>query len=346
MPDRSSVAGAAIDCNWKYQAKRRSQIRMGRAKKQKRRGWRKKDGHVGLIAGVMFAAVGMVVGALSSFLTDISAAHASSAQSLKIASLRDPALARAPALSVRGLRDPSLDDRYRRRMVQQPIRQRPKIVIIFDDLGIDKAAFRRVMDLPGPLTFSFLPYANGVAELARDARARGDEIMLHLPMEPMGAVDPGPNALLATMSDAAMLRSLLWNLDQIEGYGGVNNHMGSHLTTDHTAMRLVLTVLKSRNLFFLDSVTTGGSIVEDVGDAVGATVFRRDLFLDAVDSPKAIEAQLLRLEELALENGVAVAICHPRKNTIDVLGPWLTTAPARGFDLAPVSILQAAAANS
>jgi hypothetical protein len=86
-------------------------------------------------------------------------------------------------------------------------RSRPLIVIVIDDMGLDKTSSRRVLDLPAPLTVSFLPYARDLPEQARAARSRGHELMLHMPMEPTSrALDPGPNALLTTLEDDAIRR--------------------------------------------------------------------------------------------------------------------------------------------
>lgn len=216
---------------------------------------------------------------------------------------------------------------------------RPKIIIVFDDMGIDRAAFEEVMALPGPLTLSFLPYADGVQPMVDRAMAAGHEIMLHLPMQPNGPADPGPKSLSVSMSGSELLATLDWNLKRIDGYVGVNNHMGSRFTRHEASMKTVLSVLAKEGLFFLDSVTTGGTVAATAGRAVGATVFSRDVFLDPEAGRETVIRQLALVERIAEETGFAVAICHPRKDTLDVIGPWLTSAPSRGFELQPASAL-------
>jgi hypothetical protein len=141
------------------------------------------------------------------------------------------------------------------------------------------------------------------------------------------------------MTAPEFLATLERNLASFEGYVGVNNHMGSKLTQDAAAMQTTLAVLKGRGLFFLDSLTTGKSVAADAGAAVGATVYARDVFVDAGAGAKAIAAQLALVERIAGETGFAVAIAHPRAETLDLLGPWLTSAPSRGFELATVAAL-------
>ncbi len=213
---------------------------------------------------------------------------------------------------------------------------KPKIVIIFDDVGLDKKAFETIMGLPGPLTVSFIPYARDLQTMADRARARGDAVMLHLPMTPVGAADPGPMHLDPAMPDDALYTVLDWNLDRFEGYSGVNNHMGSAFTADYEAMEKVLSALKERDLFFLDSLTTADSEAARAGAATGVDIFARDVFLDPDGDRETIYAQLRLVEEIAAKTGFVVAICHPRAETLAVIGPWLTSAPARGFELATV----------
>ena len=220
-----------------------------------------------------------------------------------------------------------------------PGTEKPAIIIIFDDTGLNRKAFERIMQLPGPVTFSFLPYAKGIDHMATRARTRGDDVMLHLPMEPVTDADPGPKALYATMNDEDILEVLEWNLSQFNGYIGVNNHMGSRFTASEQSMTTVLRALKKKGLFFLDSLTTGKSAVKAAAANVGTKTYARDVFLDADAGKKAVADQLALVEKIARETGYAVAICHPHADTIDMIGPWLTSAPSRGLQLASVRYL-------
>jgi uncharacterized protein len=215
----------------------------------------------------------------------------------------------------------------------RPQRPSPRVIIIFDDVGPDRRAFDRLMTLPGPLTISFLPYAKDVQQLADRAIAEGHDILLHLPMEPAGGADPGPGALKTSMAPAELFSALGENLARFEGYAGVNNHMGSKLTRDEQAMKRILAYLDNRGLYFLDSLTTGESKARIAGEAVGAEVIVRDVFLDAEPGEEAVRRQLALAESIAAQTGYVIAIAHPREETLAVIGPWLTSAPARGFRL-------------
>ena len=214
----------------------------------------------------------------------------------------------------------------------------PKIAVVIDDLGIDKPRTARAIRLPGPLTLSFLTYADNLDKQTRAAKKAGHELLLHIPMEPGSPdVDPGPNVLLTGMPPKELLTSLKWNLDQFSGYVGVNNHMGSRFTADLPGMELVLKELKKRNLFFLDSITAGNTVARKAARKIGVPFAARNIFLDDQDDVLGIQKRLQEVEKLARKTGLAVAIGHPRETTLQALVPWLEKIEARGFQLVPVS---------
>ena len=63
-----------------------------------------------------------------------------------------------------------------------------------------KLTQQAIKDLPGDVTFAFAPYGENLQAQVNKARADGHEIMLQLPMEPVGypANNPGPKTLLTT----------------------------------------------------------------------------------------------------------------------------------------------------
>lgn len=218
----------------------------------------------------------------------------------------------------------------------------PLISIMIDDLGISEDRARLMSALPGPLTLAFMPYGEDVAALAEIAADAGHELFLHLPMEPMDAtVDPGPHALLDGVESEELAAQLLWNLQQFDGYVGVNNHMGSRLTQDLAAMNLVMAELAARDLMFIDSLTAPASVAYSTARRHGLPAVRRDLFIDNIAERDAILAQLYALEAMALHRGYALGIGHPYDITAEVLAEWLPSVQARGFRLVPASAIVA-----
>lgn len=217
------------------------------------------------------------------------------------------------------------------------LNSRPLIAIVIDDVGLDRPRSRRAWELPGPLTMAFLPYAKELKDQLKAARAAGKEIMLHLPMEPTGRADPGPGALLVSMSDNEIGRRTAAALDGMEGYVGVNNHMGSRFTTFKPGMQTVLQQVRSRGLLFLDSRTTAQTVGEQIALEAGVPTLPRNVFLDDEETLAAVKRKLAETEGVARRLGYAVAIGHPHDVTIQALAEWLPTLQAKGFVLAPIT---------
>lgn len=215
----------------------------------------------------------------------------------------------------------------------------PMIAIVMDDVGIAPQRVEAALSLPAPVTLAVLPYAPRAAQVANAARARGHEVLLHLPMQPLSDHEPGPQALLGALTAAEFDQRLLWNLSQFEGYIGVNNHMGSLLTQDQDAMARLHTILRQRGLMFLDSRTAPRTVAGAVGRGMGVPVLERDIFLDNVVAPEDIRGQLQKVEDIARRNGFAIAIGHPHDATLAELRHWAADVEARGFILVPLSTM-------
>ncbi len=214
---------------------------------------------------------------------------------------------------------------------------RPLIAIVIDDLGHSPASVQRAVALDRAVTLAFLPYMEGVERNVWLARRAGHEVLVHLPMEPLGDEDPGPQALATALDRDELLRRLYWSLSRFDQFVGINNHMGSKFSADPEAMRLVLDELKRRGLLYLDSATTPASVAPALAAEIGVPFARRDLFLDNDLETGAIGARLAELEQVARRQGQAVAIAHPHRESLEALEAWLPTLAGQGLALVPLS---------
>lgn len=219
-----------------------------------------------------------------------------------------------------------------------PPGQKPMIAVVIDDLGLVRDRTLATIALPAPLTLAFLPYANGVDALAQAGKAAGHELLVHMPMEPASTrTDPGPDALLTSLDAAEINARIERNLARFDGFVGINNHMGSRFTQSADGMALVLSALRARGLFFLDSRTTGASAARREAVSLNVPYAERDVFLDNHQEAPYLALQLREVETLARRNGSAIAIGHPHAVTVAALKVWLETLEAKGFELVPVS---------
>lgn len=206
--------------------------------------------------------------------------------------------------------------------------QRPTVALVIDDLGYDRTAARRALALAPPVAVAVLPHAPYAGRIARAARRAGTDVLLHLPMhgtsdyEETGALHPG-------MSDRRVRRSVRRALEAVPGAIGVNNHQGSAFTADLGAMRTVMQVLAARQgppLVFVDSRTTVATQAETAARLAGIPVASRHVFLDHHRGQDAIAAAVRDWLARARREGCALAIGHPRPETLRVLERMLPRA--------------------
>jgi polysaccharide deacetylase 2 family uncharacterized protein YibQ len=218
------------------------------------------------------------------------------------------------------------------------------LAIVIDDVGRELELFDKLLALRFELSFSVLPgaiFAAGVQQRLRIDSRRPREILLHLPMEPldpsaMGGAEAREVFLLASDTPAQLRRKLSDALARVPEATGVNNHMGSRLTTDVAAMAVIMPVLHERGLYFLDSRTNPETVAATAAEQAGVPTISRKVFLDHEPGREQIRAALAEAAAYSREQPT-VAIAHPSLELVEVLREELPKLHAAGVAIYPVS---------
>ncbi|MDP3980143.1 MAG: divergent polysaccharide deacetylase family protein [Chlamydiota bacterium] len=219
--------------------------------------------------------------------------------------------------------------------------QKPKAqaVLVIDDLGYNEKAIPYLLEIKRPMTLAVLPYLTYSQKTAKTLHQHGYEVIVHLPMQPESKyANPGPGVVTVDMSDEDIKKCVENALKEVPYAVGINNHMGSLATKDPRVMQAVLSVLKSKKMFFLDS-KTGLSVTSDVAAKLGMHVYNRDVFLDNTDEKEYIKGQLSILLNKAQHNGYAIGIGHFRVNTMMAIREMLPEFDTAGIELVFMSRL-------
>lgn len=204
-------------------------------------------------------------------------------------------------------------------------KEKPKVVIIVDDLGFNEDTVDRLLELDFPINFAILPHLPYSRYAAEKANQKGWDVMLHLPMEPQGTSeyvghDAGDGALLESLSVDEIIEKLDRNISSVPYVKGVNNHMGSKFTENEELMEIVLRELNMKGLFFIDSRTSTNSKGYEIAKTLGMKTMPRDVFLDQQSQGENyVNSQIMRLVEISKTKGYAVGICHPYPETVRAL---------------------------
>jgi uncharacterized protein len=216
----------------------------------------------------------------------------------------------------------------------------PKIAIMLGGMGLNAGLTEKAMkELPGDVTFAFAPYGENLQEQVDKARANGHEVMLQLPMEPMGypANNPGPKTLLAEAPLDDNIASLRWHMSRFQGYTGITNYLGARMLGSASALKPVLSEVQKRGLLYLEDNSAALTASQDIAKQIKLPLRRGELVIDADPNRDSIMAALELLEAQARSNGAAIGTGSGLAITTDTVKEWAAGLRERGFILVPVS---------
>jgi len=213
------------------------------------------------------------------------------------------------------------------------------ISIIIDDLGNNLQHGQRAIALPGAVTFSVLPFTPFGKQLAKQAHQQGKEIMLHLPMDNNHDRPLGPGGLTFKQDRPIFEQQLEKAIAATPYVSGLNNHMGSGLTTSNDHMQWLMQTIKEYPLYFVDSRTSADSVAASTAVAQNIPTLERDIFLDHEATSEFTSQQFKRLIKKARLNGSAIAIGHPYPSTLSYLENVLPHLESLGVQLVSPSQL-------
>jgi hypothetical protein len=195
--------------------------------------------------------------------------------------------------------------------------------------------------LPGDVTFAFAPYGENLQAQVNKARANGHEVLLQLPMEPMGypANNPGPKTLLADADVAANIDALHWHMSRFTGYTGVTNYMGGRLLSTAAALKPVMQEIQKRGLVYLEDSSTSLTSSADVAKDVNLPQRHAQIVIDSDPTPQSIATALGLLEDEAKTNGFAIGTGSGLEVTLDAVKEWSQQLKEKGILLVPVSAM-------
>ncbi len=208
-----------------------------------------------------------------------------------------------------------------------------KVAVVVVDLGLDKTATEAaIAKLPAEVTLAFSPYAPSLDKWIKKARDFGHEVLLGLPAEGAGfpARDPGPYALMSSLSPEANLGRLETVMSKAAGYAGLVSLGDVYGASPQIAATLA--AIKDHGLLYLGDGAAASSDRSPPLAQITAIV-DRDLFREAIDM------RLNQVSIAARTKGRAIAVVGGRPLSFGRLLAWINDLDGQGVVLAPVSTL-------
>lgn len=206
--------------------------------------------------------------------------------------------------------------------------QAGRLAIVIDDFGYRPTEENKVLQMPAAISVAVLPNAPHARDMATKAHQGGHEVLIHLPMAPLSKQPLEKDTLTPEMSSDEIARIVREASGKVPYAVGLNNHMGSKMTSSLSGMQKVMQVLSHYNYYFLDSMTIGNSQAVPAAQGTQVRVLKRRVFLDDSQNETAIRQQFSRAVKLAQRDGYAIAIGHPHPTTVRVLQQMLPSLPA------------------
>ncbi|MDP9500179.1 divergent polysaccharide deacetylase family protein [Bisgaard Taxon 45] len=207
------------------------------------------------------------------------------------------------------------------------VAQPAKLAIVIDDIGYHQKEDAQVYALPKEISVAIIPSAPHARQRNEQAHKQGRDILIHMPMQPLGKQRIEAGGLRLGMRQEEVQQRVQTAKEIVSHAIGMNNHMGSAATSDVDLMRKLMQELKAQHLFFLDSRTIGRSVAGNIAKDYGVKSLERHIFLDDKDTYADIERQFQRAVHYAQKHGTAIAIGHPRQQTIAALQAGLKKLP-------------------
>lgn len=187
-----------------------------------------------------------------------------------------------------------------------------QVAIVIDDFGNGMKGTDQILSLPIPLTVAVMPFLPTTKKDAKLAHKKGHEVIVHLPMEPLHGKKSwlGPGAITSDLSNQEVRNRVIKAIEDVPYAIGMNNHMGSKITADQRIMRIILEICQERGLYYLDSKTTGKSVVEKLAKELEVPYLENELFFDEQYTTSHIIKQANLLIHRIENDNEIIAIGH------------------------------------
>ncbi len=220
--------------------------------------------------------------------------------------------------------------------------RKPRIALIISNLGLSDTYTKATLELlPEDITLSFSHVAPRLKSWVREARQKGHEILLDIPMEPIGFPknDPGRATLLTSSNEVENLNRLEHIMKQAGGYVGLLGTLGTKFMLHSETFLPVLRSIKQRGLIYVDSRSTSRSLGPELASSIQLPKAFNNVFLDKEPSQEKIKNKLYELERIALKRRFAVGIAQPLPITIEILSQWTKELKTKQIALAPITAI-------
>ena len=195
-----------------------------------------------------------------------------------------------------------------------------EIYIILDDFGYQDTT-ERILKLPFKISVAILP---GLPYSDKGYKAFSSSTnitpMLHIPMQSINNNGYSEKIEIRVNDDYATIKNKLEYFHKLVPAFFANNHMGSKVSLNKQVASIVLKILSSMGIRFIDSNTIDGSLFLDAGKELGYPVFQNMFFLDYLEDKDLPQREFNSALNTLKNRDFVIIIGHNTKeNTLSFL---------------------------
>lgn len=218
------------------------------------------------------------------------------------------------------------------------------VVMIIDDFGNNSIGTDEMLSLDIPFTASVKPFQPYSVIDSQRAYSVGKDVILHMAMQSYSSkkIALESTNITAELSDYTIEDFFNEGIDEIHIAVGIINNMDMKELKDDAQMKELLTMARTKNLIFIDSITQPHSIYEET--EIGASYFTADVIIDTNQDQGSIEKNIKQLSDIAFKRGYAIGIGHvgseESRVTVAAIKKMVPELESRGINFVTISQLR------
>lgn len=200
-----------------------------------------------------------------------------------------------------------------------------KIAVVIKSMGLNEIETNLISQgLPPEVSFSFSPYTTTSEAQIKKARSQGHETYVDLLLSSKDFLksDTGPLAMSVTNRIEENIERVKKTLSVKAPVGGMLINSGQSGDDSRERIKKILENLKDMGLLVLDA--TGEDNIDKI-EISGLARKKADILIDKDFSKESIAKQLLKAEQIALNNGQVLVVLEPKPVAVIAINDWIKT---------------------
>lgn len=214
---------------------------------------------------------------------------------------------------------------------------KPIISFVLVDYGLSKENSLSALDLlPAEVSFVLSPYASLPAEWMSMAQDKGHEVWINLPIQNSKSYDFGKYSVYHHSPLSDKMHVMYKTLSKTQGYVGAGTYTDEYLNSAKQHYLKLAEDIYHRGLGILELNPDAPTSIEGKALSMGAPYIKADLEIFKIKGKKN---SFEKLEDIAQENGHAVAVIPNYPSTIKNAAVWIMKVAKADYIIAPVSTI-------